>query len=83
VSASYHSSYGLIKSSYRKTDQEFAWNLTIPPNTTALVHIPTSSKDKVIEKIGNIKDLKFIKMESGRALYELGSGNYSFSVVNK
>ncbi len=80
VTASYDSSYGLIKSSYGKTDKQFIWNLTIPPNTTALVHIPTTSRENVSEKLGDIKELKFVKIEKDRAIYELGSGNYSFLV---
>ncbi|MEJ5995020.1 family 78 glycoside hydrolase catalytic domain [Pedobacter sp. Du54] len=80
VTASYDSPYGLIKSSYGKTDKQFIWNLTIPANTTAEVYIPTTSRENVSEKFGDIKDLKFIKMEKDRALYELGSGNYSFLV---
>jgi len=80
VTASYSSSYGLIESSYRKADQQFSWDITIPVNTTALVYIPANAKDKVTEKLGDIKDLKFVKMEAGRAIYELGSGNYSFLV---
>ena len=80
VTASYNSSYGLIKSNYNKTDKQLVWNLTIPPNTTALVHIPTDAKDNVSERLGDIKDLRFVKLESGKAIYELGSGNYSFLV---
>lgn len=80
VNASYISSYGLIKSSYVKTDTQFSWDLTIPSNATALVHIPAGSKELVTEKIGGINTLKFVKMESGRVIYELGSGNYSFLV---
>lgn len=80
VTASYNSSYGLINSSYSKTATQFEWNLTIPPNTTALVHIPTTSRENVSEKFSGIKELKFIKMEKDRAIYELGSGSYSFLV---
>ncbi|SFH24496.1 glycoside hydrolase family 78 protein [Pedobacter insulae] len=80
VSASYRSPYGLIKSSYSKVDKQFTWNLTIPANATAFVYVPASGEDKVIEKLGDIKDLKFVKTENGRVIYELGSGSYSFMV---
>jgi alpha-L-rhamnosidase len=80
VTASYVSSYGLIKSSYTKINKQFNWDLTIPPNTTAVVYIPATTKENVTEKLGGIKELKFIKMEKDRAVYELGSGNYSFLV---
>ncbi|MGF1924881.1 MAG: alpha-L-rhamnosidase C-terminal domain-containing protein, partial [Bacteroidia bacterium] len=80
VNASYNSSYGLIKSSYGRSDGQFIWNLKIPVNTTALVHIPADSRERVSEKFGDIDKLKFIKIENGRVVYELGSGNYSFLV---
>jgi alpha-L-rhamnosidase len=82
VNASYNSAYGLIKSNYSKTANQFNWKVTIPPNTTALVYLPTNEGDKVAEEITSIKDLKFIKNENGRAIYEIGSGDYSF-IVNK
>jgi len=80
VNASYNSAYGLIKSSYTKTGKTFNWYVTVPPNTTALVYIPVNNKNEVSEKLKSIKDLKFIKMENDRAIYEVGSGDYSFVV---
>jgi alpha-L-rhamnosidase len=83
VNASYNSVYGLIKSSYSKTANQFNWNITIPANTTALVYIPANNKNEVSEKIKSIKDLKFVKMEHNSAVYELGSGDYAFVVERK
>ncbi|WP_316848791.1 alpha-L-rhamnosidase [Pedobacter agri] len=83
VSASYHSTYGLIKSSYTKTAKQFNWNITVPANTRALVYIPANNKNEITEKLKSIKDLKFIKMEHNRAIYEVGSGDYSFVVEGK
>lgn len=83
VNASYHSVYGQIKSSYSKTANQFNWNITIPANTTALVYIPANNKNEVSEKNKSIKDLKFVKMDNNRAVYELGSGDYAFVVERK
>jgi len=83
VTASYNSAYGLIKSSYSKTANQFNWKITIPPNTTALVYIPANNRDEVSEKLATKKDLKFVKMEDNRAIYEIGSGDYSFQVEKK
>jgi alpha-L-rhamnosidase len=80
VNASYHSIYGDIKSSYIKTPAQFKWNITIPANTTATVYIPADKRDEVNELLAGQKELKFIKMENKRAVYELGSGEYSFEV---
>ena len=86
VNASYRSAYGLIKSSYTKTAKTFSWNVTVPPNTTATVYIPASSKDEISEHARMVRedtnhgDIKFIKMDNGRAVYEIGSGDYAFVV---
>jgi len=82
VDASYQSPYGLIKSNWNTTKTQFTWNITIPANTTAMIYIPAGSPAEITEKIASIKALKFIKTEEGRAVYEIGSGNYAF-VVNK
>ncbi|RZL63498.1 MAG: alpha-rhamnosidase [Pedobacter sp.] len=83
VNASYNSVYGLIKSNYNNTAKQFNWKVTIPANTTAIVYLPTKQGDVVSEQLSNIKDLKFIKNENGRAVYEIGSGNYEFIVKKK
>ncbi|WP_316800581.1 alpha-L-rhamnosidase [Pedobacter frigidisoli] len=83
VNASYRSVYGTIKSNYTKTASQFNWNITVPPNTSAWVYIPANQKNEVSEKLKSVKDLKFIKMEDNHAVYELGSGDYSFVVDKK
>lgn len=83
VNASYHSVYGLIKSNYNKTATQLKWNVTIPPNTTAMIYIPARNKNEVSEQLASAKDLKYIKMENGRAIYEVGSGDYAFVVEQR
>ncbi|WP_167437818.1 alpha-L-rhamnosidase [Pedobacter miscanthi] len=83
VNANYNSVYGMIKSNYTKTGNQFKWNISIPANTSALVYVPANNKNEISEKIKSIKDLKFIKMEHNRAVYEIGSGDYAFVVENK
>jgi alpha-L-rhamnosidase len=83
VNASYHSMHGLIKSHWEKDNGNFSWDITVPGNTTAEVYIPASSSDEVLED--NIKaalspGIKFLKMENGNAVFEMGSGEYHFKV---
>ncbi|KIA92065.1 alpha-rhamnosidase [Pedobacter kyungheensis] len=80
VNASYQSSYGLIKSDYTKNTDKFTWKVSIPANTSATLYIPAKNKQAVTENLGSIKDLKFIKLEKDRAIYEVGSGDYEFVV---
>lgn len=83
VDAGYHCVYGEIKSSYTRTSAQFKWNISIPANTTAIVYVPAGKKEEVSELLAGKKELKFIKMEHNRVVYELGSGNYSFEVNSK
>jgi alpha-L-rhamnosidase len=87
VKASYLSMYGPIKSEWHKSNNQFSWDINIPANTSATIYLPAEKVGDVTES-GNetSKDngVKFIKLENGRAVYEIGSGNYHFiSKVNK
>ena len=83
VNASYHSIYGLIKSEYIKTSGQFKWKVSIPANTKARVYLPAANKNEVSEQLATAKDLKYIKMEDGRAVFEIGSGDYLFVVAGE
>ncbi len=81
VKASYHSVHGVIKSDWHKNGNAFQWEVTIPANTTATVYIPATDKNQVTEggqKASPVKGVKFVKIEGEYAVYEVGSGNYSF-----
>ncbi|MES2776545.1 MAG: family 78 glycoside hydrolase catalytic domain [Bacteroidota bacterium] len=85
VKASYQSSYGVIKSDWKKTGEKFNWNISIPPNTSAMVYIPAANEKEVTENgksISNSAGTKFIRMDRGYAVYEVGSGSYAFSSGN-
>ncbi|WP_207425450.1 alpha-L-rhamnosidase [Pedobacter sp. SYSU D00535] len=82
ANGSYQSIYGAIKSDWKKKGNSFTWNVVVPANTKALIYIPAKSADKVNEgskKASTAEGVKFVKMEGDRAVYEVGSGNYSFS----
>lgn len=84
VKSSYHSLHGLIKSNWKREDITFTWNLTIPANTTATVYIPANAARDVVEsgkKITIAEGVKFLRMEGGSAVFEVGSGSYLFKSV--
>jgi len=81
VKASYHSLHGQIKSSWQKNGSTFQWEITIPGNTLATVYIPVKDKSQVTEsgqKATSVKGVKFLKHDGKYAVYEVGSGSYSF-----
>lgn len=81
VNASFESLYGLIISDWKCEKGQFRWKVTVPPNTTATVYIPTYDVASVKEggrTINNIPNVKYMGIERGAAVYEIGSGSYEF-----
>jgi alpha-L-rhamnosidase len=81
----YNSIYGVIKSEWYNIGQEFRWLISIPANTTATAYIPATSQDNITESsmpASESEGVRFLKIENGRAVFEIGSGNYTF-IVNE
>lgn len=79
--ATYQSNYGVIKSSWKKTINQFVWDITVPANTAAQIYIPASAVEDILEDnvlANKAVGVKFIKMENRTAIFEVGSGNYHF-----
>jgi hypothetical protein len=82
--ASYQSEHGKIEVAWKKTGNAFSLQVSLPANTTGTVFIPTSNPDSVTEggvKAASAKDVKFLRMEGGTAVFQIASGNYSFSAT--
>ena len=81
VNASYTSVQGKITSEWKKGVGNIDWHIVIPANTKATIAIPASAKEAVFES-GIVAEtatgVKFIKMENGAAVFEIGSGDYHF-----
>ncbi|MFD0990023.1 glycoside hydrolase family 78 protein [Mariniflexile jejuense] len=81
VNASYKSSYGLIRSHWKKNKNKLTWYITIPVNTTALVNLPTTNVSKVkINKKQFDKNSENYKTEEGKLVLELKSGTYLINI---
>ncbi len=81
VRASIRSPYGKIASSWRRGDRGFEWEVTVPPNTTATICVPTSSPEKVTEggrPIAQVPGLHFVRSEGEYSVYLANSGRYRF-----
>ncbi|MBP6964556.1 MAG: hypothetical protein KBC96_09125, partial [Armatimonadetes bacterium] len=65
---------GRIASAWSLDGASFRWDVTIPPNTTATIHVPAKDADGVRESGG----MKPVRFENGRAVFEAGSGRYVF-----
>ncbi|HTY89497.1 MAG TPA: family 78 glycoside hydrolase catalytic domain [Candidatus Acidoferrum sp.] len=81
VRATHRSPYGWIVSDWRREGGTFDWQIEVPMNTTATVYVPAKSLDRVLEGgmfAKNVPGLKFMRMENGRAVFEVGGGKYHF-----
>ena len=78
----YDSAYGRIESSWEVKGDVTNYHFVIPANTSATLSIPALSLKEVSENnlpISTSKDLKFLRMEKGRAVFEVQSGEYQFA----
>jgi alpha-L-rhamnosidase len=83
VNASYQSPYGVIISNWQKENEQLKWHISIPANTCAIIYMPAKSIDMVKDgdkSASNSSNIKFLRIENGRTVMEIGSGSYSFSV---
>ncbi|MGZ3846980.1 MAG: family 78 glycoside hydrolase catalytic domain, partial [Flavisolibacter sp.] len=83
ASASFESGYGVISSEWEKQGDVFQLNVSIPPNTSAMVYLPATQGSKVLEGDGpvtNRKDIQVGGVNSGKSIMRIGSGSYHFIV---
>jgi alpha-L-rhamnosidase len=77
VKASHKSMYGTIATSWKRDAGHFTLEVTIPPNTSALVTIPAKDPAAVTE---SGRPVKYLRIEpGGAATYEVQSGTYTFA----
>jgi len=77
----HESPYGRIDSEWEITDGVFRWNLTVPPNATATVYVPGKGQNVTEggEPATKARGVHSVRSEGGAAVYEVGSGSYSFA----
>jgi len=78
--ASYQSSYGEIRSEWERSETLIKMNVTIPANTNALIYLPVTS-GSVIKEGGKV--IQVTDEENGCKIVKVGSGEYSFTIVNE
>ena len=86
VDASYRTTYGIVKSSWRRSSGLFSWDIIVPGNSKALVYLPAEDILQVTESgqaLGSVSGVKVMKMEEGRVVVEIGSGEYHFLIGRK
>lgn len=83
VDATVASNYGSIKSAWQLgADGSFTYKVTVPANTTAQLLMPVADGNTVYEGEIPAEEAEGVKYEGtadGKAVFTLGSGQYSFS----
>jgi alpha-L-rhamnosidase len=79
VHASHESMHGRFVTDWKRTGGQLALRVSVPPNTTAVVYVPT--KGAVTESgkpAESAEGVKFLRREGEAAVYEVASGDYDF-----
>ncbi len=85
----YDSIHGRIESRWRIDEGRFHWQVTVPSDTTAEVHVPTTDATKVGEGgrlARQVQGITFLRVEPapdarkdvGRVIFRVGPGQYDF-----
>jgi len=72
-------------SHWRREKNKLTLNLTIPVNTMATVYVPATDSAAVTEShklAGQADGVRFLWLEKGAVVYEVGSGHYMFEAAN-
>jgi alpha-L-rhamnosidase len=83
--ASLDSMYGRIESYWTTENGDFQLAVTIPPNSQAIVHLPTRAVESISEQgqpLDQVEGISEISQEGDAVVLSLGSGSYSFAVKN-
>jgi alpha-L-rhamnosidase len=79
---SYNSIRGEIASAWKMENGMFTLQVAIPANTTATVVLPTSNPDAIFPQDGGTEKLCPVVVGNETAI-ELGSGKYTFAIINR
>jgi alpha-L-rhamnosidase len=77
----YDSMYGRIGSAWKLDGKTLTYRATVPANTSATLYLPASAPGSVREggePAGQAEGVRFVRQESGRAVYQLAPGSYEF-----
>jgi alpha-L-rhamnosidase len=82
ASATLRSIRGPIASAWKLKDGALTLEVSIPANTTATVYIPAAEASTITESgkpAATAEGVHFLRAEQGEAVFEIGSGSYSFA----
>jgi hypothetical protein len=78
----YDSINGCIVSAWQFTNNVLTFSVTIPANTTAEIHVPTTNASAIMESgvpAAGSAGVTYVGVSNSAAVYTVGSGNYLFT----
>jgi hypothetical protein len=82
VKATYRSPHGEIACHWIREDGRFSLEVEIPVNTLARISIPALAGSEITENgrpVSQVKEIRFLRREDGRAIFEIPSGRFRFA----
>jgi alpha-L-rhamnosidase len=82
LTATHRSPYGTIMSQWQRDRDRFYIHIEVPANTTTTLEIPAINESAVMESgkpASSAPGVKFEHMNGDRAVFTVGSGQYSFN----
>lgn len=82
VKVAHRSARGSIRSEWRLRGGAFELDIFLPINTRAEVHVPSADSASVTEggrPAAESPGVRFLRLEDGRTVWEVGSGRYRFA----
>lgn len=83
VRGEWKSPYGLIRSSWRRTEKGLAWEIVVPPNSAAEVWLPAARGKRVTESgrtLEQTEGVRLLKEHEDSLVLEVSSGSYEFAI---
>ncbi|MDR1153185.1 MAG: hypothetical protein LBL04_00615, partial [Bacteroidales bacterium] len=80
ASVSYESLWGTIESSWELDNDRFSYDITVPPGTSAEVWLPAGTVTESSKPVIDNGEIRFLRKENNRLVYEVQSGKYVFIV---
>lgn len=73
---------GKVSVAWQRTEKLFELELTLPPNTSAVVHLPRGEQSENGKPIAQSESVTFLREEALAVLYRVSSGSYAFSTLH-
>ncbi|MEO8564448.1 MAG: family 78 glycoside hydrolase catalytic domain [bacterium] len=84
VSAAYHTTHGLIETSWTKRRGMVTMRVSVPVNTIATIYLPTGTVEAITEggvAVRRARGVTAVHVSGDRVAVEAGSGHYQFVIA--